>query len=90
MNEAHNIWQIPLGHYCYSYKNGKYTPCPFFTYKEEVDGKESYKMQWCSLLEEELDDQCKNCGVNIIEDVLDVLNITPEDLEELQRKKNQQ
>lgn len=72
--------QIPYGPYCYKgisfdTKTGIYhvKPCIFYTnikckdkpvqteldkeYPEHVDG-------WCKLLKCEIDDQCKNCGIN--------------------------
>lgn len=62
--------QIPKGMYCYTPTSGfkkmkdgnwGYTikPCPFYTQKSEgIFGG------WCKLIEYEIMDQCKSCGIN--------------------------
>lgn len=63
---------IPYWSYCYSYPNGKYKECPFFSYKMTNLGFKGRKteFEYCKYLHKRLSmqDQVKDCGVHINED----------------------
>jgi len=72
--------KIPKGMYCYegtSYQNEVYhvKNCEFYknikvkdkpeNQQDEIDkGYPNESVGWCKLLKCEIDDQCKNCGIN--------------------------
>ena len=66
--------KIPRGVYCYTYKEPIYNkegewagykiePCPLYTSKNIVEDGETYNVGWCKLVDCEIDDQCKMCGI---------------------------